>query len=57
MRAGIHPSHHKGDILYNYPQIPEGGKFLWEGKRIVDQPTPKGQPVDLGDGVIGSKMI
>ena len=54
-RAGIHPSHHKGDKLYNYPEIPEGGEFLWYGKRNVDVPTPKGEPVDLGDGFIGSK--
>ena len=54
-RAGIHPLHHKGDKLYNYPEIPEGGEFLWYGKRDVDVPTPKGVPVDLGDGLIASK--
>ena len=54
-RAGIHPSHHKGDKLYNYPEIPEGGEFLWYGKKDVDVPTPKGVPVDLGDGLIASK--
>tara|TARA_R100000152_G_scaffold19203_1_gene11351 strand:+ start:45 stop:1796 length:1752 start_codon:yes stop_codon:yes gene_type:complete len=55
IEAGIDPQYGDRALLYNYPKLPDGSDFLWAGKRTVEAPTPKGVPVDLGDGLIRSK--